>query len=236
MAIDNAKDQLAAIMDEYGDAVYRLALSRCGSADTASDVYQQTFLLLLEKKPRFADRTQLKRWLLSAARKLTAMSTRRAESKNLPLDSVEPAAEDRTDFELYELISSLPETLREPTLFFYIEDMSVKEIAQTLGISEGSVKTLTCDNGKEFSGWEAIEAALGCQVYFADPFCAWQKGTNENTNGLIRQWFPKGSNLRRWSQAYIDGKLVLLNNRPRKCLKWQTPAEAFSLELSRLLH
>jgi len=103
-------------------------------------------------------------------------------------------------------------------------------------LPEGSVKTLTCDNGKEFSGWEGIEAALGCQVYFADPFCAWQKGTNENTNGLIRQWFPKGSNLRRWSQAYIDGKLVLLNNRPRKCLKWQTPAEAFSLELSRLLH
>ena len=141
MAIDNAKDQLAAIMDEYGDAVYRLALSRCGSAETASDVYQQTFLLLLEKKPRFADRAQLKRWLLSAARKLTAMSTRRAENKNLPLDSVEPAAEDKTDFELYEVISSLPETLREPTLFFYIEGMSVKEIAQTLGLSEGSVKT-----------------------------------------------------------------------------------------------
>jgi len=103
-------------------------------------------------------------------------------------------------------------------------------------LPEGSVKTITCDNGKEFSCWKEIEEALGCQVYFADPFCAWQKGTNENTNGLIRQWFPKGSNLRRWTQAYIDGKLLLLNNRPRKCLNWRTPTEMFSSELDQLLH
>lgn len=87
------------------------------------------------------------------------------------------------------------------------------------------VKTITCDNGKEFAGWRDVEKALGCDVYFTDAFCAWQKGTNENTNGLLRQFFPKGYNLSRYNQKYIDGKVDLLNNRPRKCIGWKTPNE-----------
>ncbi|MFA5762837.1 MAG: IS30 family transposase [Bacilli bacterium] len=70
------------------------------------------------------------------------------------------------------------------------------------------VKTITTDNGKEFAGWKQIEKELNCEVYFCDTFCAWQKGSNENANGLLREFFPKGYNLSRFTQSYIDKKLI----------------------------
>ncbi|WP_330932733.1 IS30 family transposase [Erysipelothrix rhusiopathiae] len=57
------------------------------------------------------------------------------------------------------------------------------------------VNTITCNRGKEFSGYEKIEEALSCDIYFADPYCSWQRGTNENTNGLLREYYPKGMDL-----------------------------------------
>ncbi|MEF2648092.1 MAG: IS30 family transposase [Oscillospiraceae bacterium] len=63
------------------------------------------------------------------------------------------------------------------------------------------VKTITCDRGSEFANWRKIKRRLGCEVYFADPYCAWQKGTNENTNGLLRAFYPKGRNLSRVAPA-----------------------------------
>ena len=70
-----------------------------------------------------------------------------------------------------------------------------------------------------------IEKELNCEVYFCDVFCAWQKGSNENTNGLLREFFPKGYNLSRYTQAYIDKKVNLINNRPRKCNSWISPSK-----------
>ena len=78
------------------------------------------------------------------------------------------------------------------------------------------VKTITTDNGKEFAEWEQIEKELNCEVYFCDTFCAWQKGSNENSNGLLREFFPKSYNLSRYTQVYIDKKINLINNRPRR--------------------
>jgi len=78
------------------------------------------------------------------------------------------------------------------------------------------VKTITCDRGKEFSGFSKIESALDCQVYFADPYCAWQKGTVENSNGLLRQFLPKGCSLR-VSRERLEHYINLINRRPRKC-------------------
>lgn len=90
------------------------------------------------------------------------------------------------------------------------------------------IKTITFDRGKEFSGYEEIEDALNCQTYFCDPYCAWQKGTNENTNSLLREFYPKGMDLSSVSDEDLKEKIDLLNNRPRKCLGYQTPAEVFS--------
>ena len=87
------------------------------------------------------------------------------------------------------------------------------------------VKTITCDRGKEFAGWEKIEESLDCNMYFADPYCAWQKGTNENSNGLLREFYPKGMDLSKTNSEELNKKLDLLNNRPRKCINYKTPNE-----------
>jgi IS30 family transposase len=94
------------------------------------------------------------------------------------------------------------------------------------------VKTITTDNGKEFAEWEQIEKELNCEVYFCDTFCAWQKGSNENSNGLLREFFPKGYNLNRYTQVYIDKKVNLINNRPRKCNNWISPSKLMSEAIS----
>lgn len=89
------------------------------------------------------------------------------------------------------------------------------------------VKTMTFDNGKEFAGFKQLEHSLGIRSYFAHPYHSWERGTNENTNGLLRQFFPKGMDFSQISQSDVDRVVELLNNRPRKCLNYRTPAEVF---------
>ena len=93
------------------------------------------------------------------------------------------------------------------------------------------VKTITCDRGTEFANWRGIEQKLGCDVYFADPYCAWQKGTNENLNGLLREFYPKGRNLSRVSPATLKRNLTLLNARPRKVLNFHSPQFLWDQEI-----
>lgn len=88
-------------------------------------------------------------------------------------------------------------------------------------------RTLTLDNGKEFTDFKTIEMKTGLTVYFADRHCPWQRGTNENTNGLLRQYFPKGSDLGLVSDEALAAVVKKLNNRPRKCLHYRTPHEVF---------
>ncbi len=93
-------------------------------------------------------------------------------------------------------------------------------------------KTLTWDQGSEMSNHIQIAAATNLEVYFCDPRSPWQRGTNENTNGLLRQYFPKGSDLSVHGAGYLDFVAAELNNRPRKRLNWRTPAEALDHLLS----
>ena len=93
------------------------------------------------------------------------------------------------------------------------------------------VKTITCDRGTEFANWKEIEEKLHCDVYFADPYCAWQKGTNENSNGLLREFYPKGRNLSRVSPATLKRNLALINARPRKVLNFCSAQDLWNLEL-----
>ena len=93
--------------------------------------------------------------------------------------------------------------------------------------------TITVDNGPEFHGYEAIERATGVKVYFATPYSSWERGTNENTNGLIRQYLPKRTSMKRLTQDQCNAISSALNNRPRKRHRFHTPlerlAEHFSL-------
>lgn len=86
-------------------------------------------------------------------------------------------------------------------------------------------KSLTADNGSEFMEHQALGARLGFKTYFADPYSSWQRGSNENTNGLIRQYLPKGSDFAHLSHQRVARIEQALNNRPRKCLGYRTPAE-----------
>ena len=85
------------------------------------------------------------------------------------------------------------------------------------------VCSVTSDNGREFHGHADIAGALGTKFYFADTHSPWQRGCNENANGLLRQYFPKGCDFRKVKQADIDRAMDRLNNRPRKRLGWKTP-------------
>ena len=86
-------------------------------------------------------------------------------------------------------------------------------------------KTMTCDNGKEFARFKKFGRRLNIDVYFANPYAPWERGTNENTNGLLRDFFPKGADFTRVSHACVAKVQRSLNNRPRKCLNYRTPAE-----------
>jgi IS30 family transposase len=86
-------------------------------------------------------------------------------------------------------------------------------------------RTLTLDNGKEFAGHETMARQTGLAIYFADPYASWQRGTNENTNGLLRQFFPKGTDFTQVSHQQIRAAVSTLNDRPRKRLGYRTPRE-----------
>lgn len=90
------------------------------------------------------------------------------------------------------------------------------------------LRTITCDRGKEFAGYNTLEEKLNVKVYFADPYCSWQRGSNENANGLLREFYPKGMDLSQVSESEVKEKVDLINNRPRKCIGYRKPSEVIN--------
>ncbi len=88
-------------------------------------------------------------------------------------------------------------------------------------------QTLTLDNGSEFANFKELGKKTRMKIYFADPYAAWQRGANENTNGLLRHYFPKGIDFRKTDEDDVYEAVRKLNNRPRKCLGYRTPHEVF---------
>jgi IS30 family transposase len=92
---------------------------------------------------------------------------------------------------------------------------------------QSQCQTITFDNGKEFADHEFMAKCLNAKVYFAHPYCSWERGLNENHNGLLRQYFPKKMSLAGVTQIEVDDAVYALNHRPRKCLNYRTPHEVF---------
>jgi len=109
----------------------------------------------------------------------------------------------------------------------YTAEVVEKTIISLMELLPRRNYTLTVDNGKEFASHESVAETLQIKVYFADPYSAWQRGLNENTNGLIRQYVPKGSDVRSLTDHQIQHIVDRLNNRPRKSLGFLTPNEVF---------
>jgi IS30 family transposase len=96
----------------------------------------------------------------------------------------------------------------------------------------GLFKTITADNGTEFHSYREVEAATGVTIYFATPYHSWERGTNENTNGLIRQYLPKRTSMKAITQARCNAIAAALNNRPRKRYRFRTPLEQLQKEFT----
>ncbi len=114
--------------------------------------------------------------------------------------------------DLYELYTSY---LRRTLLFTGI-------LCKRIQLSKNSR-----NDGSEFANWQTVEKELNCCMYFADPYCAWQKGTNENLDGLLREFYTKDRNLSRVSPATLKKNLALINARPKKVLGLQKPIDLF---------
>ena len=99
---------------------------------------------------------------------------------------------------------------------------------------QGTFKSATTDRGKEFACFSSLEFTHNMDVYFADPYSSWQRGSNENGNGLLREFFPKGKDFAEVTDVELAKALNLINNRPRKCLGWKTAHESFTDALSHL--
>ena len=95
-------------------------------------------------------------------------------------------------------------------------------------------KTATTDRGKEFACYQSIQDKLGLTLFFADPYSSWQRGTNENSNGLLREFYPKKTDLAAVDENELIHNLFLINSRPRKCLGWKSPIQVFLYEVSHL--
>jgi IS30 family transposase len=113
------------------------------------------------------------------------------------------------------------------------EQVSAAVIDRLLPVA-GRVKTITFDNGKEFAGHKLIDQSLGSTAYFADPFASWQRGSNENFNGLLRQYIPKKRRLSTVTDQELKMIEELLNHRPRKRLGFKTPNQVFHESLNRV--
>ena len=126
----------------------------------------------------------------------------------------------------------VPRTKNGPALAGYGAVSMKNALAATMStLPEQLLRSLTWDRGKELSAHAAFKVETGIPVFFADPHSPWQRPTNENTNGLLRQYFPKGTDLSRWSADEVEAVAAALNSRPRKVLGWKTPAEALDEHL-----
>jgi IS30 family transposase len=135
-------------------------------------------------------------------------------------------------------IGTLVERTTRFTLLLHLPDTHGAEqvraamTAQIRRLPTHLAKSITWDQGIEMAQHAQFSVDTGVEVYFCDPHSPWQRGTNENTNGLLRQYFPKGTSLKPFSAAYLDTVAEELNARPRKALDWRTPAEALNALLS----
>jgi transposase, IS30 family len=131
----------------------------------------------------------------------------------------------------HQALVSLTERKSKLTLLAKVEHATAEAVSaamiQLLSQVGAPVKTITSDNGREFARHEVVAAALQAQFYFAHPYHSWERGLNENTNGLVRQYFPKGSDFGPITDAQVQAVMARLNHRPRKTLDFCTPHQVF---------
>jgi IS30 family transposase len=185
----------------------------------------------LRQRPKYRKRygTHEKRGRLAGKRHISERPSaieRRTEVGHWEMDTVSGSGSNHCIVTLVEratgcvLIAKLPD---------HTKTQLNRRVIQLIREQPHLFRTITVDNGSEFHGYEQIERATGVTFYFATPYHAWERGTNENTNGLIRQYLPKRTSLTQLSQAYCNRIANILNNRPRKRYLYASPLEQLAL-------
>lgn len=176
--------------------------------------------------------------------------TNRGQIKNrTSIDERPPEVDDKSrigDWEIDTVIGkghngalvTIVERATQFTLSAQVPNKSAEAVTQAtialLTPYRSALHTITADNGKEFAFHEEITKALGSAVYFANPYHSWERGLNENTNGLLRQYWPKSTDFKKVSEDEVAGVLEALNARPRKTLGYKTPAHLMNEYLQSL--
>ena len=131
---------------------------------------------------------------------------------------------------LQHLLNAKPDFIQ--LLKYLTERHLIKHLHAVL--PNNAFKTATVDRGKEFACYNNIENDINLPVFFADPYSSWQRGSNENSNGLLREFYPKRTDLALADEKELIINLFLINSRPRKCLGWNSPVKLFLHEVSHL--
>ena len=141
---------------------------------------------------------------------------------------------------MYDIPTNYPHTAQKKYLFrrsychrgMFRSQATIEYINEKLKATWSPEQIACTPCGLKMPSWRTIEQRLGCKVYFADPYCAWQKGTNENANGLLRAFYPKGRNLSRVAPATLKRNLALMNAWPRKVLNFRSAQDLWDFELA----
>jgi IS30 family transposase len=199
--------------------------------------------------PKTPDREELIGYLRRAHRKRKRKGVNRRERRTkipnrIPIEARPACVEERMEFGHWEgdsLVSrkslvALNSLVERTSKLLYLTKMKRKTAEETHRVvverlnrlPQTARLTITMDNGTENAKHQDITAAIGTKCYFAHPYASWERGTNENTNGLVRWYLPKGTDFSKITDEQIRQIESLINNRPRKCLGYKTPLEAAS--------
>lgn len=224
----------------------RIGMEHSGLSISHEAIYQYVY------HPRTEERDELIRCLRRGHRKRKTKGVGRKERKTKILNriSIEErpmSADSRSRFGHWEgdslvsrkslaALNTLVERRSRLLLITKLDRKSAEQTSETViqrlgGLPERARRTLTLDNGTENAGHEDITEAIGTRCYFARPYASWQRGTNEHMNGLVRWYFPKGTDFGKITEEQVVMVESLINTRPRKCLGYKTPLEVASVAL-----
>jgi transposase, IS30 family len=221
----------------------RIELEQSGLSISHEAIYQYIY------HPKTEGRAELIRLLVRGHRKRKSKGIGRKERKTkipnrIPIEDRPLSVENRSRFGHWEgdslvsrkSIAALNSLVERKSRLLLLSRLQRKTAELTTDavilrlqkLPEKVRRTLTLDNGTENAQHEAITEAIGIQCYFARPYASWQRGTNESVNGLVRQYFPKGTDFSKITDEQVAKVESVINNRPRKCLAYKTPLEVAS--------